>query len=248
MLNTETRSFVESYGDPFEVHFDTADETYVFVFRERKPIPTRWGLIFGDFIGNARSSLDHLVWQLVLANGAVPGRHNAFPVYETRPAWNANVENRPARRGAGPLEGIAATAWAKIKALQPYHAGNQSQAHFTWLAGLNTMWNIDKHQVVHPSIAYVAGVVPQVTVSPTQYFLLGSVLYGQQALVDGAEVARVQILQVTTPGDREVHVDFTCPLSVAFGEEGRGLASMGFLDHIMKQLHASVATFEDEFS
>jgi hypothetical protein len=39
----------------------------VFIFRAKEPIPTRFGLIIGDSLQNLRSSLDYLVWELVLA-------------------------------------------------------------------------------------------------------------------------------------------------------------------------------------
>jgi hypothetical protein len=32
----------------------------------------KWGLVVGDVLHNLRSALDHLAWQLVLANGKSP--------------------------------------------------------------------------------------------------------------------------------------------------------------------------------
>jgi len=53
-------------------------------------VPARFGLIAGDILQCMRSSLDYLVWELVLANGQQPNGQNAFPIsltmcdYKTR--------------------------------------------------------------------------------------------------------------------------------------------------------------------
>lgn len=42
--------------------------------------PQEWGAIIGDVIHNLRSSLDYLIWQLVLSNGKTPSKRTGFPI------------------------------------------------------------------------------------------------------------------------------------------------------------------------
>ena len=44
-------------------------------------------MILGEILYDLRSSLDHLVWQLVLANGQTPGRHNEFLITTDHQSW-----------------------------------------------------------------------------------------------------------------------------------------------------------------
>ncbi len=69
-----------------EVHED-ADEQ-VWVFRGSTPnVPIEWFIRLGEILYNLRSALDHLVWQLVLANGKTPGRDNSFPIIKNEDDW-----------------------------------------------------------------------------------------------------------------------------------------------------------------
>jgi hypothetical protein len=248
LLGKEMRAFYEHHSEPSILsEFDPADQCHVLTFSGTTDIPTRWGLIVGDYVSSARSSLDHLVWQLVLANGGVPGRNNSFPVLETQAGWLRNVEQRAESRGPGPLEGISTTAWSIIKELQPYNAGDRDAAHATWLAALHYLWNVDKHQVIHGAMAYATGDAPEVTVEPSDCLQVSKVFYGRRRLEDGAEIARVQVVEIKPPPGGNANVHFDIPISVAFGEEGKGVASVGFLAHMLRKLHEVVSRFEPEF-
>ena len=182
--------------------------------------------MMGDVVGSARSALDHLVWQLVLeANTVEPGRHNYFPIFETEASWLPNVENRSPSRGRGPLEGVAQSAWPKIKALQPYHAGSRDHARETWLWNRNHLWNLDKHRIIHTAIGMTVGAPPVFTVGPEGVARLGEILeYPPRGLlVDGMTIAKVRILVDPATPNAEVNVKLDLPISIAFGEPGRVL-------------------------
>src|SRR5579885_274563 len=49
----------------------------------RDHLPYEFSCVIGDAIHNLRTALDHLVWQLVLANKGKPNKRHAFPFYET---------------------------------------------------------------------------------------------------------------------------------------------------------------------
>jgi hypothetical protein len=96
LLDKEMREFYKDHSEPsISSQFDPAEQCHVLTFKGTTDIPTRWSLIVGDYVSNARSSLDHLVWQLVLANGQTPDRNHSFPVLKTHAGWLRNVEQRP---------------------------------------------------------------------------------------------------------------------------------------------------------
>ena len=80
----------EAEGDPNQ---------YIGTFQAGGPIPARLPIIIGDCLQNLRSSLDYLVWELVLAAKNTPGRHNMFPVCKTLEAFNNQITKQPSGHG-----------------------------------------------------------------------------------------------------------------------------------------------------
>ena len=71
-LRERVKSFTKDL-DSYEV--ETKDDwqtAKVFVHGEPVPAVEEWGPIIGDVVHNLRSALDHLVWQLTIANGHTP--------------------------------------------------------------------------------------------------------------------------------------------------------------------------------
>lgn len=99
-----------------------------------------WPLLLGDFLHNLRSVLDHLAWQLVVANGNKPGRP-LFPI-TLDPAWFDS-------KGTEHLTGVHPDAIAAIRALQPFDSSftGRKSLHPLWL--LSELDNVDKHRLVH---------------------------------------------------------------------------------------------------
>jgi hypothetical protein len=136
------------HGQPYTIAVNEDFETGWQVIRfECDPLPLRIPAIAGDMFHNLRSSLDNLVWQLVLANGNIPGRHTAFPIFRDRQEFVHRVgrKRRNSRRANGPLTGVAPKAWALIESLQPYHA---RYPDFNFLSVINRFANMDKHETV----------------------------------------------------------------------------------------------------
>src|SRR6267378_798859 len=67
-------------GDIFMLVRDDSAEGTAFAFWVKDEPPPRLSVILGDCLHNLRSALDHIAWQLVLANGEKPGRDTAFPI------------------------------------------------------------------------------------------------------------------------------------------------------------------------
>ena len=66
------------------------------------PVPKRIPLIIGDFLQNLRSSLDYLVWELVLAATNTPNHDNMFPICTTPEAFKGQV-SRHRLDGVSPI-------------------------------------------------------------------------------------------------------------------------------------------------
>lgn len=130
-FNEATRLVIEAHHDLIISELDENIGKKVFRLRNIA-IPIDLSLRIGDVLSNLRSTLDYLVWQLVLANGCTPDRRNEFPFYGDRKSFN---EGR-----LGKLRGVCPTAQTIIEQLQPYNRGNW------YLFALNTLRNEDAHR------------------------------------------------------------------------------------------------------
>jgi len=98
------------------------------------------GVMVGEFVHNLRSCLDHIVWQLArLSNPAkVCNKNRAsiyFPVCHTPEAFLKHPT----------LPFVPEDARTFMRRFQPYEGFNEPRDH--WLAGLNLLWNSDKHRL-----------------------------------------------------------------------------------------------------
>ena len=130
----------------------TADEQ-VWVFRGATPdVPIEWSIRLGEILYNLRSSLDHLVWQLVLANGQEPGRHNQFPIVENESGWQQATPERNVLKGMHPDVKLT------VKRLQPYTVAGNFPFDVSAFWPLHSLCNIDKHR--HLNLTTVASYGP----------------------------------------------------------------------------------------
>lgn len=135
-----------------EVH--PADNKQVWVFRGATPqVPIEWSVKLGEILYNLQSALDHLVWQLVLANGQEPGRHNAFPVVKDESDW---------QKAPTQLKGVMPQVERMIKYLQPYTGGMGLQFNVAMFRTLQELCNIDKHRHLNWLIAKSTVVIPNI--------------------------------------------------------------------------------------
>ncbi len=125
----------------------------VWVYRGEMPdAPVEWSVIFGEILYNLRSALDHLVWQLVLANGQTPGRHNGFPIATDHQRWQDAKDRQ--------LKGISQRHEAMIGYLQPYTGGINLPFDVSMLRVLNDLSNMEKHRHLIVAVIASKGVEP----------------------------------------------------------------------------------------
>src|SRR5437879_1074152 len=79
-LETELVAYFQTHPGKVVRDEDSPTDNPSFRFVLKEPIPARFGLIIGDCLQNLRSSLDYLVWELVLAANNKPNDRNMFPI------------------------------------------------------------------------------------------------------------------------------------------------------------------------
>ena len=98
-------------------------------------LPIEWAVTIGEIAYNLRSSLDHLVWQLVMQNGKTPTTSNQFPILLDKAKFN--------RAASRLLKGVDAHSRRIIEEIQPYQEGSEAGL---FLRILRSICNIDKHR------------------------------------------------------------------------------------------------------
>ena len=137
------QSFAADITEYFEQHpakvvrqNEGSPDEYIAKVIVDKPIPVRLPLILGDYLQNLRSSLDYLVWELVLAAKNTPTKDNMFPICSTRDRFDQAITRRR-------LDGVPKPAQAVIECLQPYNCGDFEKS-LLWIA--DDFCNINKHR------------------------------------------------------------------------------------------------------
>lgn len=133
-----------------EVREDSDEQ--VWVYRGETPhTPVEWSVKFGEILYNLRSALDHLVSQLLLANGQEPSRQNSYPIVNDESKWSSNKDR---------LKGVLPRVETIVERLQPYTGGIYLPFDVSAFWTLHTLCNIDKHQHLHRFIVRTSGIGP----------------------------------------------------------------------------------------
>jgi len=101
------------YGFRIDDDLQTGDKIHRIAIRSQTP--DSLSLIVGDAVHNLRSALDHLVWQLVEANGQKPTDRTMFPISKDA----ATYKTAKIRK----IQGISAAAENLIDTIKPYNGG-----------------------------------------------------------------------------------------------------------------------------
>ena len=102
------------------------------------PVPLRLCVIVGEVLHHLRTSLDHLVWALVLRHHTNPSFKIAFPVYDTREKYEAALK-------AGIVKGVSGKTLPLIERVQPYRDPEPRKSPLFILHDLNIT---DKHKLL----------------------------------------------------------------------------------------------------
>ena len=141
-----------------EVDSDAKEQRWI--YRDETPVvPIEWSIRAGETLYNLRSALDHLVWQLVLANGQKPTRVNQFPICDEEAAWTNYCTDS--------LRGVAEIHKGMIRCLQPFNAFLQlpiydqhQPCNAQVFRTLHDLCNVDKHRHLNLVLFAMAGIEP----------------------------------------------------------------------------------------
>lgn len=186
---------MEPYGYTVAADPRTGDNVVVATVKDRPPLV--WGVIIGDVVHNLRSSLDHLVYQLIVLNGDTPDRRSEFPIFSSVKEYEASGEAK--------VKKVAPAAQKIIKKLVPDPTKGSVDDHPLWL--IHELNRLDKHQV----LTVVGGAVatPRTQIGGTG--VIRRLIGGgppRCPLEDGTELLRYSLLGVDVEVDFEFYVAF----------------------------------------
>jgi hypothetical protein len=197
---------------------------YIFeVFGLQETDPT-WGYQFGDCIHNARSALDHLVYQLAVLNlgrdlTEKEARSCQFPVFDN-PDYFKDT-------GVANIRLLRVGERTRITELQPFNAGdgsiwgNTPFVNFrmhpapqpTMLQRVVDLDNIDKHRLVHPTWYAARWIGGDPVPAPFEPY---SINHGR--LEDGAELGRWRYPKPRPELPAEMDMNRYFPIGISLGE------------------------------
>jgi len=225
------------------VQFDGESHEYVVRAQVLRQPPIRLSLIVGDCLHNARSALDHLVWQLIFKHSGKDATRCEFPIFCDRddyllgPLQPAQGKAASHRRNPGgrKITGVDPRVKAIIERLQPYNrTDGPADLHPLYL--LHNLDNRDKHRVLNLAITTVR---PQGLNLSNLVNVRHRVLsQATGALEDGTEFARFKLERADDAIPGKVYLNTNLESEITFDKEGpgRGLPVADVLDGIMQSV------------
>lgn len=134
---------------PLTKTYDEGAARFTWALARPAPLPARWSLIIGDFLGNARAALDHLAWALSTLRQQTPPQPTrlSFPIV-TGPTTRVTAEQRWQQVRTKNLQNIDAVLFVPmIRRHQPFTLGSHADQHP--LAALDRLCQTDKHRRLH---------------------------------------------------------------------------------------------------
>lgn len=225
---------------PFLIHsqVDGSSGDRIFVVEVRQEPPLSLSVIAGEVVHELRSSLDHLVWQLVIANGNTPDRDTEFPVFSD--------DERYRRARKKKIRGMSASAQQRIDELQPFVAGDRFQDHALFV--VHELDRQDKHQ----SLNVIGGAFQKRHAklggsgAGTVWFE-GPAIYSPSliSVYDGVELLRVRS---TSEFQVDVEVEFEFAMALDESAPGGRRPAVPLLGDLVRFVLADVESFSGEFT
>jgi hypothetical protein len=171
---------------------------------ERKTL--RWGVIVGEIIHDLRSALDHMVWELVAANGGTPDRCTSFPICSVEPVngFRSFALANPQSKRHGPLVGLTPDHVSFVESCQPYHGGNCKRLEL-----INALWNTDKHRHL---------IAAPVLIGDPTFDVVGGVIEDREPYIKPDEDPSLVLhVRPTGPARPQLKVSYDIGPDLAFG-------------------------------
>lgn len=175
-------TYLEPHPFEFELVRDS-DTTYLLRVEQIEPTPLLLPALFGEWLFNLRSALDHIVWaSAVHSSGRMPPPGEGglqYPIYDEAAGWDRNLWR---------LRPLAAHQLEMPHTMQPFN----SDADANYLGWINRLARIDRHRRLNGWAARVAVAEPVLAVPSRVKPLLE---WGRRMFVGG----RCDFARVTFP-------------------------------------------------
>jgi hypothetical protein len=237
-LHSEAVAFGER--DPYTITDEIrADRVHVARLRVTEYPPARLGLLFGEILGNWRSALDLLAYQLIRLGGRVPGEreNTGFPIFDNERGFK--------KAGVKRIRGVRNEHAAIIESLQPYPGRQDPTARA--LGVLRTYRNADEHRAIHPSLGVFAsaeefaGSLRREPIDNEFRLEIDPVGIGRP-LKDGMEIAHIRLLDKLPDPQPKLKADPA--VEIAFGQPPLRLKA---LPALRRHIHITVERFATDF-
>lgn len=247
ILRQEIAVFEQPDAPPFRITRENVENEFVFRVYGNPELPLRFSVLAGEVIHHLRSSLDHTVHALVLANKRMPTRYHQFPICSTQKQFKDACQRKQ-------IDGVSLTARKLITNVQPYTTSTPDDTILSVVAELD---NQDKHRllVVLQAAAHIGnqltfGADPNIPPPPNRKggppAITGFNLPGPQAVSpEGATVFSIQ-LEDHAP---EFTADGSVVPVVAFERCGRSKNApvIRMLQALSEGVANTVESFSNEF-
>lgn len=148
-LKAKVAAFLES--DPWGAEIVRDKDGWVLRACIPEQPPEDWWMDVGELAGNARSALDHLVFQLAIDNGSKPDESRTqFPIFEVEEDY---LRGKMRSNRERMLAGVASRDRKLIDDAQPYKRGCEAADHP--LAMLRSLTDRHKHREQHVGAAFL---------------------------------------------------------------------------------------------
>jgi hypothetical protein len=194
-IRQEVATFENPETPPFRVVRENVGTEFVFRVFGDSSIPLRLSVLAGEVVHHLRSSLDHVIYALVVKNHHKPNNFHQFPICETPRQFKDACKR-------GQIDGVSFTAKKLIEEVQPYTSPTPDDTILNVVAQLD---NADKHRllVLIQSAAYIGkrltfGADPNIAVPADRNgpppAIVGVSLPGPQAVTpEGSVVFSIQL-------------------------------------------------------
>jgi hypothetical protein len=102
-------------------------------------------------------------------NGATPGRHTYWPVFEDSATWQDKIVKPIAKGKLTATSGISTKALAMVEQFQPFRLNAQTVKESPLLR-VHDLWNKDKHQTLHVAFPFPSQMAGLPTFQPEGYY------------------------------------------------------------------------------
>jgi hypothetical protein len=215
---------------------------YRLTAKENIPFHTDFSLMVGDVCGNARSALDHLLWQLWLLKDPAFDRNVYFPVFDTFDAGDGQHGFK--FQATRHIRDLTKNQRTLIENSQPYHTGYEA------LNILRDLNNSDKHRVIQLFALTATSEIFEILTPGGGQPTVGWIKYRiaeRVAVKDGAIMAEIEFPPDFIGNEVGVNADFSFTSAFNDSKTAHGLNVDTTLQNCLAAIHYVLLKFEGEF-